>query len=57
MGHPNVNHHLHHHAHLFDQVAVHLVKGGGEQHGADFKKLNPMEQVGKDETHLIDGCH
>jgi len=28
-----------------DQVAVHLVKGGGEQHGADFKKLNPMEQV------------
>merc|ERR1712212_652078 len=28
-----------------DQVAVHLVKGGGEQHAADYKKLNPMEQV------------
>jgi len=28
-----------------DQVAIHLVKGGGEQHAADYKKLNPMEQV------------
>ena len=27
------------------KVAVHLVKGGGEQHAEDFKKLNPMEQV------------
>merc|ERR1712130_198961 len=26
-----------------DQVAVHLVKGGGEQHAADYKKLNPKD--------------
>ena len=30
---------------LNTKVAVHLVKGGGEQHAEDFKKLNPMEQV------------
>ena len=35
------NHHHHHRG----QVAVHLVKGGGEQHAADYKKLNPMEQA------------
>ena len=31
--------------HDHDKVAVRLVKGGGEQHAADYKKLNPMEQV------------
>ena len=29
------------------------MKGGGEQHGADFKKLNPMEQVGKNIFFMI----
>lgn len=28
-----------------DQVAVHLVKGGGEQHRAEYAAMNPMEQV------------
>ena len=29
----------------FEYRAVHLVKDGGEQHKADYKNLNPMEQV------------
>lgn len=29
----------------YDQVAVHLVKDGGEQHGADHKARNPFELV------------
>jgi maleylpyruvate isomerase len=29
----------------YEQVAVHLVKGGGAQHSAEHKALNPMEQV------------
>lgn len=29
----------------YDYVAVHLLKDGGEQHKADYKKLNPLEQV------------
>jgi len=28
-----------------DQVAVHLVKDGGEQHKEEFRAINPMEQV------------
>jgi len=28
-----------------DQVAVHLVKGGGEQHREEYAAMNPMEQV------------
>merc|ERR1712215_347317 len=28
-----------------DQVAVHLVKNGGEQHSEKFRKLNPLGQV------------
>jgi len=24
-----------------EQISIHLVKGGGEQHGSDFRKLNP----------------
>ena len=29
----------------YDTVAVHLVRGGGEQHGAEFAALNPQELV------------
>ena len=28
-----------------DMVPVHLVRGGGEQHGDQYKSVNPMEQV------------
>ena len=28
-----------------EQVAIHLVKNGGEQHSDDYKKLNPLGQV------------
>ena len=43
----------HHHRDHDEQVAVHLVKGGGEQHAADYKKLNPMEQVSLPITVMI----
>lgn len=29
----------------YDTVPVHLVRGGGEQHGGDFRTLNPQELV------------
>lgn len=29
----------------YEPVFVHLVKGGGEQHGADYARLNPMQLV------------
>ena len=28
-----------------EQVPIHLVRNGGEQHSQDYKKLNPLEQV------------
>ena len=28
-----------------EQVPIHLVKNGGEQHSQDYKKLNPLSQV------------
>ena len=35
----------------FEYLPVHLTKGGGEQHSAQFRKLNPMGHV----PALIDG--
>jgi maleylpyruvate isomerase len=29
----------------FEYVPVHLLRGGGEQHGEDHRRLNPMEQL------------
>uniref|UniRef100_A0A4W3HEQ2 maleylacetoacetate isomerase n=1 Tax=Callorhinchus milii TaxID=7868 RepID=A0A4W3HEQ2_CALMI len=29
----------------YEQVAVHLVKDGGQQHAEEFKVVNPMRQV------------
>jgi maleylpyruvate isomerase len=29
----------------YERVAVHLVRGGGEQHAAAFREKNPMQQV------------
>jgi maleylacetoacetate isomerase len=28
-----------------EQISVHLLRGGGEQHGGDYKSLNPQELV------------
>jgi len=28
-----------------DQVAIHLVRGGGEQHSREYREKNPMGQV------------
>lgn len=36
----------------YEYRAVHLVKDGGEQHKADYKELNPMNQV---PTFIFDG--
>lgn len=36
---------LHHKGLAFTYAPVHLVRGGGEQHGEAYRKLNPLEQV------------
>ncbi len=35
----------------FENISVHLVQDGGQQHSENYKKLNPMEQV----PTLVDG--
>jgi len=37
----------------FEYVPVHLLRGGGEQHGEDHRRLNPMEQL---PVLLVDGA-
>lgn len=43
---------LHHKGLPFETVPVHLLRGGGEQHGEAHRSLNPMEQL---PVLLVDG--
>lgn len=36
---------LHHKAISFEYAPIHLLKDGGEQHGEQYRAINPMEQV------------
>jgi maleylpyruvate isomerase len=36
---------LHHKSIAFETIPIHLIKGGGEQHGETYRAKNPMEQV------------